>query len=203
MRLGADGFAFALCLGLGTADLLVIDLVLGPRALAERAPVVEEAVRPAAPPAALARPDETPPAQAPARAIQPEPPIPPTPSPAPVAAAAPSPSMSTAAAAAVVHFAKNMRRLDTSARDTIDSVALALRRQPNASVLIAGHADPSGPAEVNQALSAARAQIVANRLRGLGVAADRIRVEAYGARRPLEAPERSRRVEILVVGGQE
>src|SRR5262249_62207345 len=50
MPLVADRVALALCLGLGTADVLAIDLVIGPRALGERAvampaPVDELAAR--------------------------------------------------------------------------------------------------------------------------------------------------------------
>jgi len=204
MRLAIDRVAFSLCFGLGLVDLLAIDLVFGPRALGLRT-VVEaqpekgvdsiaahlEAVLPPAPPSRVpASPPEMPGTEAPFAA--------------PPASVSPATTLPTAATAhRVVYFAKSLRRLDSAARGAIDAAALELRRNVRTTVIIAGHADPSGPSELNDALSVGRARAVASRLRRAGIAAARIRIEAYGARRPLDAAERSRRVEIVFVGGGE
>jgi len=189
MRLAIDRVAFTLCFGLGLVDLLAIDLVLGPRALDLRTVAKAPAARPPAPPSPVpASPPEVPSAEAPAAA---------TPASAPPATT----SASATTAHTVVYFAKSLRRLDSAARDTIDAAALELRRNLHTTVILAGHADPSGPSELNDALSVGRARVVASRLRRAGIAAGRIRIEAYGARQPLDAAERSRRVEIVFVGG--
>jgi outer membrane protein OmpA-like peptidoglycan-associated protein len=65
---------------------------------------------------------------------------------------------------------------------------------------VIGHADASGPEQLNDQLSARRAQAVARRLLGSGISAARVRVDARGEREPREAGN-SRRVEVFVGGG--
>ncbi|WP_051243234.1 OmpA family protein [Azohydromonas australica] len=104
---------------------------------------------------------------------------------------------------ATVLFASGSATLDPSARQALDQLA---SRVPAArSVLVSGHTDGAGPAQVNQALARARADAVAAHLRQRQPQlASAIRVEARGAC-CLAAPDdtadgrrRNRRVEILV-----
>ncbi|WP_157271175.1 OmpA family protein [Azohydromonas aeria] len=104
---------------------------------------------------------------------------------------------------ATILFASGSAALDPSARRAID--ALASRVPAARSVLVIGHTDGVGPAQVNQALALARADAVAARLRQRQPRLESaIRVEARGAcclaadDDTAEGRRRNRRVEILV-----
>jgi outer membrane protein OmpA-like peptidoglycan-associated protein len=72
-----------------------------------------------------------------------------------------------------------------------------VRLREASAVIVIGHADASGPDELNARLSAERAAAVARRLVNRGMARESIRVEARGESEP--RPEgNSRRVEIYV-----
>jgi OOP family OmpA-OmpF porin len=62
-----------------------------------------------------------------------------------------------------------------------------------------GHADSSGPAELNRRISAARARAVAAVLVEAGVDPSRIEVRAHGEEQPSETGE-DRRVEVVIRG---
>jgi outer membrane protein OmpA-like peptidoglycan-associated protein len=72
-----------------------------------------------------------------------------------------------------------------------DEVATTLGQQMRAcgwsSLAVSGHADSSGPDEVNQALSERRARNVADLLVAKGVPAGSLRVEGFGETRPAKA----------------
>ena len=65
----------------------------------------------------------------------------------------------------------------------------ALRRSPNFSLLVRGHADRTGAAEANMALSLRRAEATRDFLISRGISRDRIEVVAYGNTRPGSARE--------------
>lgn len=66
-------------------------------------------------------------------------------------------------------------------------------------IVVVGHADASGPEELNEHLSAERARAVAQHLAGAGISVRQIRLEARGEREP-RLDGNSRRVEIYVRG---
>lgn len=72
----------------------------------------------------------------------------------------------------------------------------AAGREP---VEVRGFADPEGGVPYNRALSLARAEHVAHRLRELGLAAERLRVTARGPVSSVVDDQESRRVEVRVL----
>jgi outer membrane protein OmpA-like peptidoglycan-associated protein len=104
--------------------------------------------------------------------------------------AQPEPSM-------VISFKSSSHRVDRRSRKRLVAELARLAVAP--SIVIVGHADPSGPDEFNDRLSAARAAAVARYLRTLGVSHSRVQLDFRGAREP-RADGESRRVEIYLGG---
>lgn len=103
-----------------------------------------------------------------------------------------------------VFFDWDRADLTDRARQIIGEAAAATTRMQVARIDVAGHADRSGTARHNQALSLHRAEAVAAELVGHGVPARSITVAAFGETRPLIATAdgarepRNRRVEIVM-----
>jgi K(+)-stimulated pyrophosphate-energized sodium pump len=93
-----------------------------------------------------------------------------------------------------VSFERGSARLTPDSQRQVKNIATVLRTYPTATVVVAGHTDNLGSDPANLALSRARAETIAWELRSAGVAADRIRVEAYGSQKPMadNATERGR-----------
>jgi OOP family OmpA-OmpF porin len=100
---------------------------------------------------------------------------------------------------AVVEFDLASPHVDRRALEALGPTLAQLRQASE--IVVIGHADASGPEQLNDQLSVRRAQAVARRLLGSGISAARVRVEARGEREPREAGN-SRRVELFVVGGE-
>jgi outer membrane protein OmpA-like peptidoglycan-associated protein len=96
-----------------------------------------------------------------------------------------------------LQFRKSSHRVERRARKQLDAELAELAAAP--SIVVVGHADPSGPVDLNERLSAERASAVARYLRGQGIEAARIRVDFRGAREPCDC-EAARRVEIFLGG---
>jgi outer membrane protein OmpA-like peptidoglycan-associated protein len=167
----------------GLADLLLLDLVLVPRHLEERERVAVAVVVHSPAPAPV--PDVEP-APAPVPDVEPARPRPLPP---------PPPDLL---------FESESAELDRSARRSLWSVAWTLRRRPELTVLVRGHADPSGTEAANQALSRRRAEEAARFLVGQGgIDMSRVDVEAVGSREPVARRSssrgltRCRRVELV------
>src|SRR5215510_9828862 len=79
-----------------------------------------------------------------------------------------------------VFFAHRSAELSVRARTAIEAQAQWLKRKPGLIIMVEGHADDSGTSDDNMALSRQRADAVRQRLIELGVAADRVRVTAFG-----------------------
>lgn len=81
-----------------------------------------------------------------------------------------------------------------------------LGRHPAAKLLVEGHADSSGPEELNLLLSHRRARAVFNLLAGAGVATTQMSTSAFGEYSPLEGlpslASSNRRVSIRIEGAQ-
>lgn len=104
-----------------------------------------------------------------------------------------------------VVFASGQYDLLPSARNKMSEVASALSSGENKSkIMIEGHTDSTGSAEVNEELSMKRAEAVRDALVSRGVSADRISVEGFGAARPIAdntsqaGRANNRRVEIVI-----
>jgi outer membrane protein OmpA-like peptidoglycan-associated protein len=179
-------YVFAACLGASVADLVVVDLVLGPVALR---PQTAPAPAPAAVSPEVEKRSETPVAIAtatpaasnggPARAPRPRPRV-------------------------VARFESDQ---PTAGDQDLRALAAAMLADPSAEIVLEGHTDQRGDTERNRALSVERATWAQRRLVELGVSASRIAVVGLGAERPLErgdddaAVAGNRRVEVRWLTG--
>jgi Cu-Zn family superoxide dismutase len=105
-----------------------------------------------------------------------------------------------------VFFDWSKPELTRDAQATLDEAVAAFLRMKPSRIIVAGHADRSGPAAVNLAASRRRAEAVKSWLVDRGVPASAIQVSAYGESRPIIATEdgvreaQNRRVEISFTG---
>jgi outer membrane protein OmpA-like peptidoglycan-associated protein len=90
-----------------------------------------------------------------------------------------------------VHFARGDARLDTPGKALIDGLVTSLNACPGASLNISGHADASGKARHNKALSERRARSVAAYMVDKGIDARRLVAVGYGDKKPV-APNDTR-----------
>lgn len=87
----------------------------------------------------------------------------------------------------------------------IDNLAAIMKAYPAMNIQVSGYSDNTGDAEKNVQLSQARANSVAARLIGNGVAAERISKKGYGSANPIasnDTPEgraQNRRIEVTIV----
>ena len=86
-----------------------------------------------------------------------------------------------------VFFATNESILTTRSRDTLRKQATWLRKNPDVSVVLEGHADERGTREYNLALGERRANAAKDYLMTYGVSASRISVISYGKERPVDS----------------
>ena len=83
-----------------------------------------------------------------------------------------------------VFFATNESVLTTASRETLRKQAAWLRKNPEVTVVLEGHADERGTREYNLALGERRAQAVKNYLNGLGIETSNMSTISYGKERP-------------------
>ncbi len=101
-------------------------------------------------------------------------------------------------------FASGQSALRAEARDNLQKVIDLINANPGASVLIEGHTDSQGSANLNQVLSQRRAEAVRDALIQKGVDGSRLRAVGLGKDRPVadngtaEGRARNRRVEVVV-----
>lgn len=101
-----------------------------------------------------------------------------------------------------IHFDFDRSEIEAPGRETLDQVARDIKKYDLSEVVVAGHADRSGPADYNDALSQRRAEAVSRALRERGIENRILDMRAYGESEPL-VPTRdgiplreNRRVEI-------
>ncbi|HJV07538.1 OmpA family protein [Paludibacterium denitrificans] len=88
----------------------------------------------------------------------------------------------------------------------LDKVANILQTKTHRNVVIEGHTDNTGSAELNQDLSELRALSVMKELVNRGVAKNRIKAVGYGMNRPIASNatasgrQQNRRTEIIILG---
>lgn len=101
-------------------------------------------------------------------------------------------------------FASGQSQLRREARDNLQKVIDLINANPGTSVLIEGHTDSQGSANLNQVLSQRRAEAVRDALIQQGVDGSRLRAMGLGKDRPVadngtaEGRARNRRVEVVV-----
>ena len=102
----------------------------------------------------------------------------------------------------VVRFQRSSAVIGETEADFLDKTANLARRCPSFTLYVNGHTDRRGAANVNQALSKARARAVRGALAKRGVPAEQMIARGYGAERPFdpantgEAYALNRRVEF-------
>ncbi len=103
-----------------------------------------------------------------------------------------------------LQFGPNKAWLSAKARETLADLAAQLRQNPQLHVVLVGHTDDAGPADLNQALSLDRARRARAWLLARGAAPAQLTVRALGSSQPLvmdrsaQARAQNRRVEITV-----
>ena len=99
-----------------------------------------------------------------------------------------------------VYFATASDQLDAQNQQKLTWVVDKLKRWSDRSVIVSGNTDLKGDAEYNQNLSLRRAEAVKSYLVKQGIAANRIKTQAYGKQNPLTQEEKeqnmNRRVDI-------
>ncbi len=83
-----------------------------------------------------------------------------------------------------VYFGYDEYNLDDRAQSTLSKQAQWLKRYPNKSFTVEGHADERGTREYNLALGARRAEAAKRYLVGLGIEEGRLNTISYGKERP-------------------
>jgi len=112
-----------------------------------------------------------------------------------------TPKVARARVARRIFFGNSSATLAPRSREKLVGTARWLQRHGNRSVVVEGHANVTGAAAPNHALSEARAQAVKEFLVEQGVDGSRITTEAFGMTRPEYEPGysgRNRRVVIKV-----
>jgi peptidoglycan-associated lipoprotein len=84
-----------------------------------------------------------------------------------------------------IFFETDSSDLTSTATATLDKQAAWLGQYPRYTFIVEGHADERGTREYNVSLSARRGQVAKDYLASRGVAANRMRMVAYGKERPV------------------
>ncbi|MCL4720426.1 MAG: OmpA family protein [Gammaproteobacteria bacterium] len=104
-----------------------------------------------------------------------------------------------------VTFATNSSDINASFYSVLNGVSMVLKEYDKTVVDVAGHADSTGNADSNMALSQRRASSVSNYLAAQGINTQRLITVGYGQDRPIasnatpEGRAQNRRVEITLV----
>ncbi len=85
----------------------------------------------------------------------------------------------------IIYFTTDSSQLTSDAQATLAKQAQWLRRYPQFTITVEGHADERGTREYNLALGARRANSVRNYLASRGVNSARMRTISYGRERPV------------------
>jgi len=86
-----------------------------------------------------------------------------------------------------VFFATNESVLTTASRETLRKQAAWLRKNPDVTVVLEGHADERGTREYNLALGERRANAAKDYLMTYGISSGRVSVISYGKERPVDS----------------
>ncbi|WP_078926438.1 OmpA family protein [Vibrio cincinnatiensis] len=104
----------------------------------------------------------------------------------------------------ISHIDFGKAEFTSSAKQQLDHVVSFLYSYSDATVMITGHTDSTGPAKYNQVLSEKRAEAAANYLAEKGVDKERIHYQGKGEDEPLESNatlegrQKNRRVDMMI-----
>lgn len=104
-----------------------------------------------------------------------------------------------------LEFASNKDIIKETSFISLDELAGLMQKKPNWRLKISGHTDNKGDAVANLKLSQKRAEAIKNYLVKKGIAADRFKVEWFGASKPIAdndteaGRQQNRRVEMLII----
>lgn len=104
-----------------------------------------------------------------------------------------------------VTFETGSATITKESTQEIDNLAAIMKAYPALNVSVSGYTDNTGDATKNVQLSQARANSVAARLIGMGIAAQRITKKGFGAANPVasndtpEGREQNRRIELSII----
>jgi outer membrane protein OmpA-like peptidoglycan-associated protein len=136
------------------------------------------------------------------KSATPEPTPPPEPAPTPEEKPAKEPKVahvSSKVLAKEVYFGRGDAGLTAAGRQRVKAYAAWLNANPDVQVTIEGHADTTGPADLNMALSERRANAVRDALTEAGVDGSRLDVQAFGSEKPrYKNNPKNRRVQVVV-----
>lgn len=147
------------------------------------------------------------------KAVPPPPPPPPAPAPKPepqIVAVVPPPA-DVPMVLDNVYYDFNSAALQPASYPALDRLALMLQQHPDLVIELSAHTDSKGSDELNEKLSAARAQSCVNYLISKGITPERLQAKGYAATRPVapnknpdgsdnpEGRARNRRTEFKVV----
>ena len=108
-----------------------------------------------------------------------------TPSPSGGEAVAATPSADSRPDVVVAYFATSHAALERAARRDLDRAAEWLTANGQGRVIVEGHADQRGDADLNETLATQRANAIREHFVTRGVDGDRITIVTYGDRRPV------------------
>jgi len=103
-----------------------------------------------------------------------------------------------------IQFASSSSTIDEASIDLLKRLAAIARNCPDSSIVIEGHTDSSGDAEVNVSLSQKRAQSVADYLKNTAELPQSITAKGFGSSQPVadndtvEGRAKNRRIEFKV-----
>lgn len=101
-------------------------------------------------------------------------------------------------------FETNSAQITAKARPNVDDLIQIMQAYPTLNIRIEGHTDSTGPEDVNDPLSAERAQMVKSELVKAGIDAGRITTRELGEDKPVasnateEGREKNRRIDVVV-----
>lgn len=107
-----------------------------------------------------------------------------------------------------IYFDTGSQSLSEQSQKKLDEIIQAVNREKDIGILVQGHSDNSGNAQMNDKISRERAVVVTKYLISHGIPKDIIRVESYGNSDPitsndtLEGKSKNRRVELRIIRRQ-
>ena len=105
-----------------------------------------------------------------------------------------------------LYFQTGKSELKSSSTENLNNLAEIMMANPNMKVKLGGYTDNTGTQEINQPLSAERAEMAKKKLVEMGISADRIEAEGYGSQHPVceandtdDCKAMNRRIDVRVL----
>ena len=105
-----------------------------------------------------------------------------------------------------LYFQTGKSELKSTSTENLNNLAEIMMANPNMKVKLGGYTDNTGTQEINQPLSAERAELAKKKLVEMGISADRIEAEGYGSQHPVceandtdDCKAMNRRIDVRVL----